>query len=215
MAGGAEMKVTWLGHASFRLEADGFVAYVDPYKVRGERDADAVLVTHGHHDHCDMDSIRALLKEGGKVVCPLSCAPRIALAGSTPIEAGESIVFGPMRVEAHEAYNTNKPNHPRGTGLSYVVEAGGKRIYHAGDTDLIEEMRSLGRIDLALLPVGGTYTMNAEEATAAVKIIKPNAAAPMHYGTVVGGPQDAELFRRLAQKYCRVVVPAVGEAFEV
>ena len=99
-------------------------------------------------------------------------------------------------VKAVPAYNVNKKFHPKDEGWNgYVLEISGKKVYHAGDTDLIPEMQSLGDIDIALLPVGGTYTMTAEEAVDAVRFIKPKLAVPMHFGSdVVGTEEDALRF---------------------
>jgi L-ascorbate metabolism protein UlaG (beta-lactamase superfamily) len=208
------MKLTWLGHASFRLEC-GRVVYFDPYKVEGGGDADIILVSHGHHDHCDVKSIRSLAGEETVVVCPHSCVKK-AVGNVTGLGAGDVLGVGDVRIEAHSAYNTNKPNHPGGMGLGYVVEAAGRRVYFAGDTDLIPEMGELGGIDVALLPVGGTYTMNWSEAADAVKAIRPRFAVPMHYGEVVGTPMDAVSFKRKvdAETDAKAVILKRGEPFE-
>ncbi|MEM2004008.1 MAG: MBL fold metallo-hydrolase, partial [Nitrososphaerota archaeon] len=109
------------------------------------------------------------------------------------------------------AYNVNKfraPGvvfHPKEYGgVGYIIEVDNIRIYHPGDTDLIEEMKTLGRIDVALLPVSGTYVMTAEEAAKAVDIIKPDLAIPMHFGEIVGSEKDAQTFKSKAS--CRVEI---------
>ena len=100
-------------------------------------------------------------------------------------------------IKAVPAYNLNKEFHPKGYGVGFVIELSGKCIYHAGDTDFIPEMKNLQNIDIALLPVGGTYTMNAEQAVEAAELIKPKIAIPMHYGSIVGSISDAETFKEL------------------
>ena len=123
------------------------------------------------------------------------------------IRPGDKINFNDMKIVGIEAYNINKYFHPKGSGVGFIIELEGKRIYHSGDTDLIPEMKNLGEIDIALLPVGGKYTMNAEEAAEAVKIIKPKIVIPMHYGSVVGSKKDAEKFReRVGKAKMRVVM---------
>lgn len=120
------------------------------------------------------------------------------LSGDVRIIApGESLRVGEVLVEAVPSYNVGKPYHPKDAGnLGYIVEVGGRRIYHAGDSDLIPEMSAV-RCDVALLPMGGTYTMDAEEAARAVERIGPKAVVPMHWGDIVGSPEDVERFVRL------------------
>ena len=111
-----------------------------------------------------------------------------------------------MQVRAVPAYNTNKPNHPKESGhVGYVVQMDGRKVYHAGDTDLIPEMADIG-CDVALLPVGGTYTMTAEEAIEALEMIQPEYAVPMHYGDTLGGPDAAETFQNGAPAGVEVVI---------
>jgi L-ascorbate metabolism protein UlaG (beta-lactamase superfamily) len=126
------------------------------------------------------------------------------------IAPGQTIEFDFVSVTAVPSYNTNKPNHPKSRNwVGFIIELGGKRIYVAGDTDLIEEMRSLEDIDVAFLPAGGTYTMNAVEAAEATQYIKPKLAIPYHWGQNVGSLADAQRFAGLAR--CAVKILAVGE----
>lgn len=198
--------IHWLGHASFRIDA-GKTIYIDPWKLKTTRPAaDIVLITHGHHDHLSPDDISRITGLDTIVVCPGSCAER--LRGDVRIVSpGDTIEVEDVTIRAVPSYNTNKPNHPQELGnVGYVVDVGEQRIYHAGDTDLIPEMAEIG-CDVALLPVGGTYTMNAEEAAQALALIRPEVAIPMHYGGVVGSRADAERFRELAPPDVRVVIP--------
>lgn len=189
--------------STIRLESEA-VVFIDPYKVSGsEAKADAILITHEHYDHCDTASINKLSSEETVVIAPIACKSKLARVNT--ISAGDKKTVNGIQIEAVPAYNTNKPHHPKGSGVGYVITINGKRIYHAGDTDRIPEMKKLGGIDIALLPVGGTYTMNAEEAAAAVnEDIKPKVAIPMHYGSVVGSRADAEMFKKLCK--CEVVI---------
>jgi len=116
-----------------------------------------------------------------------------------------------VRVIGVAAYNPDKQFHPKGNNWAgFIIEIGSKRIYYAGDTDLTEEMKALKDIDVALLPVGGTYTMNAKEAAEATEHIKPKLAVPYHWGDIVGGQSDAEQFAKSAA--CEVKGLEAGES---
>ena len=196
--------IHWLGHASFRID-NSLTIYIDPWKVQDPRPADVILVTHAHFDHCSPKDIRKLTKEGTIIVCPQSCVGQLQ-GDVRPVKPGDVLDLGKIRIEAVPSYNTNKPNHPReANNVGYVVEFEGQRIYHAGDTDLIPEMANI-RCDVALLPVGGTYTMDADEAARALEQIKPKVAIPMHWGDIVGSRKDAERFAQKAPKEVQVVI---------
>lgn len=186
------VKIAFLGHASFRIEWQGRVLYVDPYQISGGPKAHAILITHNHFDHEDSASIKALSKEDAQVIDDLA--------------VGEKRIVDVIEIEAMPAYNINKfrspgqPYHPKDFGRGYLITVGGSgvKIYHAGDTDNIPEMANLaGRVDIALLPIGGTYTMDEVEAAEAVKVIKPKIVIPMHYGDAVVSSGDAEKFSQL------------------
>jgi len=189
------MKIRWLGNASFLVEGGGKAVYFDPYGIPdGMPQADIVLISHGHYDHCDPESIEKISKESTVVAGPASAESNLPQDAKT-VAAGNTLVLDDIQIQAVHAYNTNKPNHPKGTGVGYIMELESTRIYHAGDTDLIPEMRGLLKVDVAFLPVGGTYTMDADEAVDAVEAIKPKIAIPMHYGTVAGSIEDAQEFK--------------------
>lgn len=196
--------IHWLGHASFRID-DAVVIYIDPWKLKQAKPADLILVTHAHFDHLSAGDIAKITKPGTVIVCPASCADK--LSGDVRIMApGDKLRVGEVNIEAVPSYNTNKPNHPKQAGnLGYIVEVGGRRIYHAGDTDLIPEMANM-RCDVALLPIGGKYTMDASEAAQAVERIKPKAVVPMHWGDLVGSAQDVERFKQRVPKGVSVEV---------
>lgn len=179
------LSVKWLGHASFIIKAEGKTIYIDPYEGEYCDKADLVLVTHSHHDHCDPTKINKVRGDHTTIIAPADCASMIGGEVRT-LKPGEKATVGPIIVEATEAFNYKRfrspgnPYHPKGLGVGYLITAKGKTIYHAGDTDRIPEMDRLGKVDLALLPSGGTYTMDNPDAVEAALAIKPKAAIPMH-----------------------------------
>ncbi|MGI6367357.1 MAG: MBL fold metallo-hydrolase [Anaerolineae bacterium] len=200
--------VTWLGHASFRLEGERIV-YIDPWQLRGGPSADLILVTHDHHDHLSPEDIAKIDDKDPLILCPASCLPALEGARTHTMDIGDVFATEGVRVEAVAAYNPGKRFHPQGARyLGYVVELEGVRYYHAGDTDVIPEMADIS-CDVAFLPIGGTYTMTAEQAAEAVSLIKPRVVVPMHWGRLVGSREDAE---RLATLLPPEVTLAILEA---
>ena len=209
--------VKWLGHASFKIKADEKIIYVDPYEGEYDDKADLVLVSHSHHDHCDPSKIEKIRKDGTLIVAPADCGPRIG-GNVKPLEPGERLSVGNITVEAMEAYNYKRfrssgtPFHPKGLGVGYLLNIGDKTIYYAGDTDFIEEMGNLKDIDLALLPIGGTYTMDIPEAADAAVAIDPKFVMPMH-------PLDTnpEEFKRIVEgrSEIKVILLNPGEQSEL
>lgn len=204
------MEITWLGHAGFMLEGVKRV-YIDPYQIKtGLPPADIVLVTHSHFDHFSQNDIKRILGDSTVIVAPSDCK----MSGNVRnVKPGDTIEIGGVRIEAVPAYNIGKRFHPKESGwVGYVVEMDGVRVYHAGDTDLIPEMKSINA-DVALLPIGGTYTMNVSEAIEAAKTIKPKFAIPMHFGSIVGSTSDAINFCRKCPIDCKV--PEIYEPIKV
>jgi L-ascorbate metabolism protein UlaG (beta-lactamase superfamily) len=195
----------WLGHASFKICHEDAVIYIDPWKLtESPQDATLVLVSHSHGDHYSVEDIVKVSGPDSKLIASADVVAKE--------KAGEAIMPGliveleGIRVAAVAAYNPNKQFHPKESNWSgFVIELGSKRIYYAGDTDLTEEMKALEDIDIALLPVGGKYTMNAEEAAEAAKHIKPKLAIPYHWGDIVGGRNDAERFANLAESNVKIL----------
>lgn len=195
-----------LTHASIRLvmydrERKPRVIYSDPYQLdQAPADADLILITHAHYDHFSPEDIARVRKADSAAVYPASMRGETAAAGRPSAEHflawQESMDFHGIRITAIPAYNTEKPFHPaERQWIGFLLDDGERRIYIAGDTDAIPEAASV-RCDAALVPVGGTYTMNAQEAAALIAEIKPKAAIPMHYGCIVGEKSDGEAFRK-------------------
>jgi L-ascorbate metabolism protein UlaG (beta-lactamase superfamily) len=207
------VNLQWLGHASFRIEHGGTVIYIDPWKIKGSpHDATTVLVSHSHTDHYSSEDIAKVSGTNTKLLGP---GDVIADEGNGETTLpGQKVELPGVNVMGVPAYNLNKRFHPQSQKwLGFVVEIGGKRIYYAGDTDATVEMKKLTKIDVAILPVGGTYTMNAAEAAQAVNEMKPRLAIPCHWGDIVGGRADAEKFAQLTE--CEVKVLSPGETISV
>lgn len=188
----------WLGHDSFRIDQP-IVIYIDPWRLPpGSPSADLILVSHEHHDHCSPEDVERVRHNETTVIANPSAAAKL-MQPIAILRAGESVQIGDVSVEAVPAYNIGKRFHPKEAGhIGYVIVLAGERLYFAGDTDHIPEMKGL-ECDVALLPVSGTYVMTAEEAAGAVVDIRPKVAIPMHYGAGVAGTrQDAIRFRSLS-----------------
>ncbi len=203
------VKLQWLGHASFRISDGNTVMYIDPWKLKeASHDATLVLVSHSHHDHYSADDISKVSAPATELI---AAGDVIQKAGKGRIlKPGQTIDVGGIKITGVPAYNPAKQFHPKANNwLGLVIEIAGKRIYYAGDTDQTPEMNALKNIDLALLPVGGTYTMDAAEAAEATKQFKPKCAIPYHWGDIVGGQSDADNFKKEAA--CPVTVLKPGD----
>lgn len=186
------VEITWLKHAGFRIKGSKTL-YIDPYEIPEELEkADLILITHDHFDHMDMKSIKRLSKDDTVVVHPSGCI--IEGFESCEVRAGEETEIKGVKVKPVPAYNVDKPFH-RENCVGYIIEMDGVKIYHAGDTDRIPEMKEI-EVDIALLPAGGTYTMDLEEAIEATKDIKAKHYIPMHFGAIPQTQANPEEFKR-------------------
>lgn len=191
--------VTWLGHDSMKIKGDGKVIYIDPWKLKDAEPADVVLITHEHYDHCSPADVKKVSKADTTIVATADSAAKLK-GDVMVVKPGDAVEIDGVKVEITPAYNTNKSFHPKSSRwIGFVVTIGGKSIYHAGDTDHISEMDNL-KVDVAMVPISGTYVMTAEEAAEAVNRMKPKIAVPMHYGDIVGTKADAERFKKLVLK---------------
>ena len=208
------LDIEHLNHACFRVKAEGMVVYFDPYKISDhEEKAGVILITHEHYDHCSLEDIRKILTPETVIIASQKCQAVLGKLDESEVKfvvymtPDERTDHERLAVDTIPAYNTNKfrepgiPFHPKEDGrIGIIATIGGKRLYHAGDTDHIPEMASLKNIDIAMLPVSGTYVMTATEAAEAAKIIRPKIAIPMHWGAGVAGTRaDAEEFKRGAE----------------
>jgi L-ascorbate metabolism protein UlaG (beta-lactamase superfamily) len=198
-------QIDWLGHAGFRIKTRAGTVYIDPYRTTGSGDADVILITHDHFDHFSREDVLRLAGKRTTLIGPATVTEQ--LKGKTiTISPGDAVEVDELEITAIPAYNTNKldsegrPFHSRDAGwVGYLLRDGARRIYHSGDTDVIPEMDQASGVDVALLPVSGTYVMTAVEAAEAARRIDPQVAVPMHWGTVIGSEEDARAFASAAR----------------
>ena len=186
-------------HSSIRLNGEK-VIYIDPFKIDKQfNDANFVFITHDHYDHYSEEDIDKVKKNDTIFIVPEMLSSKLLKKGIpdtniVPVEPNRIYGVSGLKFETIPAYNIDKQFHPKENGwVGYVIELNRLRYYTAGDTDVTEENKQV-KCDIALVPVGGTYTMNAKEAAELVNIIKPKIAVPIHYGEIVGTKQDAEEF---------------------
>jgi L-ascorbate metabolism protein UlaG (beta-lactamase superfamily) len=204
--GAAKMieNIHWLGHDTFKITGEKTI-YTDPFKLKKGDKADIVLITHEHYDHCSPEDVKKIQGPDTVIVTTPDCADKLSGTVKT-IKPGDRITVEGIQIEVVPSYNTNKKFHPKANGwVGYVFTISGKRIYLAGDTDYIPEMKDIN-CDIALLPVSGTYVMTADEAVRAAMDIRPEIAIPMHYDSIVGSSADAEKFRAALEGKINVVV---------
>jgi L-ascorbate metabolism protein UlaG (beta-lactamase superfamily) len=217
--------IRWLAHACFQIKTDTQNVYFDPstkdtgLKKDDFKPADLILVTHGHKDHFDKDLLKKIRKPGNPVIAPESLKKEMKGIVMWDVGPGQFMqMSGGFDIRGTQAYNVKRlrpngePFHPKGLGGGYILKVEGKKIYHAGDTDLIPEMEQLSTadIDVALLPVGDTYTMDMKDAAEAVAIIKPKIAIPMHTWDKDPTPFKTEVESKTSTK---VVLLKKGEEY--
>jgi L-ascorbate metabolism protein UlaG (beta-lactamase superfamily) len=197
-----ELKMTFVGHATLIFEFGGKVIHVDPYSRLADYaklpKADAILITHSHGDHFDPEAIAAVRTEGTAIVLTEKAAE--GMPGGIVMKNGQARTVLGISIEAVPAYNllhkrpTGEPFHPRGEGNGYVLTLGTTRLYPAGDTENIPEMRALKGVEIAFLPMNLPYTMSPEMAADAARSFRPKILYPYHFGET----DPAELTRLLA-----------------
>ena len=210
------LKISWLGHDSFKIK-NGKTVIIDPFKIRPTSDrADILLISHEHFDHFSLDDIKKVVNQNTTVVTIPTVKKELSSLQVKEVKAvkpGDKLKIGEVSIEVVPAYNLNKfrePGkvfHPKEDGKAgFIIGIKGVRIYHAGDTDAIPEMKGL-KADVALLPVSGTYVMTPEEAAQAAKMVEPKLVIPMHYGVIVGTEQDAQKFKQLTTVEVQILKP--------
>ena len=185
-----ELKITFIGHGTLMFAVGDTIIHVDPVSAEADCSklpkADLILITHEHRDHLDPAAVAAIRKGGTIVLLTAKCAA--TLSGGTVMRNGDIRNVGKFKIEAVPAYNiahrrpTGEPFHPRGEGNGYVVTLGGTRIYVAGDTESIPEMKALKDIAVAFLPMNLPYTMTPEMVADAARAFRPRILYPYHFG---------------------------------
>ena len=204
-------EVQVLTHSSIRI-AGNQIVYFDPFHVEGEpHDADIICVTHDHFDHYSPEDLAKVKNAATILVCPKTMEDSLSNSGISEeftelVAPGDELEINGVRIQAVPAYNVGKQFHPQANQwVGYLVTMNDVTYYIAGDTDINEDVKKV-RCDAALLPVGGTYTMTAEEAAELAEMIHPKAAIPTHYGSVAGKAEDGQIFADLLKDKINVIL---------
>lgn len=191
--------------SSIRI-AGSKILYFDPYLIQDAvHDADLIFITHEHYDHFEADSIAKIKKDDTLLIAPESMKKKaLSESGIVPenclfYQPGETHEAGGIMIETIPAYNKLKPFHTKGKKwMGYMVEMDSVRYYVAGDTDVNEDIRKVC-CDVAMIPIGGFYTMDGKQAAEYIAQIKPKVAVPTHYGSIVGNKTDGQDFQKMLE----------------
>lgn len=201
-------KITINEHSSIRINENNKIFYFDPFNInKKSKDADYIFITHEHYDHFDVKSILNIMTDKTIFIYPKTINDKVRneleLDNSNVImvEPNETIKLEEgIEVDIINAYNINKQFHEKNRKwVGYVLYVNGTSYYIAGDTDLIDEAKQI-KCDVLLIPIGGTYTMDVNEAVELVNIIKPKIVIPTHYGSIVGDKNLGKKFISLINK---------------
>jgi len=205
-------KMHWNGQASWRIESGEKNIYIDPLQLpEGSPKADIIFVTHSHGDHLSIIDIESISGENTILIGPKTCEEKLKSTGVKNIKLinpNDDFTVDGIQVKAVPAYNIRKTQfHPKENNwVGYIIDVDDVKIYHSGDTERIPETKTFD-CDIALLPLGQTYTMDTvEEAVQAVLDINPTVAIPMHYGMYEGTVEDAEKFKKLLEGKIEVII---------
>jgi len=193
----ALQEVKWLGHSSFLIKDvinQQNIYYIDPFEFRSERKekADLIFITHLHFDHCSPDDIRKVVKADTTFVTVPGCIDKMGISKEriVHVKPNQELNVKGIKVRTVPAYNVVKERlsyHPKANNwVGFILNVNNASIYHAGDTDFIPEMKALGKLDIAKLPMGGTYTMDVDEAIQAANTIRAEITVPIHYRRLLG-----------------------------
>lgn len=187
---GGALKITFIGHGTLMFTFEGLVIHVDPWSRLADYaklpKADIILITHHHRDHLDPVAVKRLLAKKTALVLTETCSKKIK--GGVVMKNGDLKTIKGLKIEAVPAYNLvhmrseGIPYHPKGQGNGYVITFANKRVYVAGDTENIPEMKRLEKIDIAFLPMNLPYTMTPKMVAGAAKMFQPKILYPYHYG---------------------------------
>lgn len=187
--------ITWYMNSCIQIKGSKTI-YFDPYGVTEDAPkADFVLTTHPHIDNYSLNNINQIMDKNSEIFLTNDAEALIMEGKVTTVVPFETYERDSLIIRTIPAYNINSDYHPKEKDwVGYIIELDGITYYHAGDTDLIPEINDIENIDVAMLPIGGIYTMDKDQAIEAVKIIKPKVVIPIHFGMIVGSYDDAEYF---------------------
>lgn len=196
---------THLLPSSICVESEDVVLYIDPLMVGDAKKADYIFITHAHPDHLSISDIEKLSDEDTVIICPKKAVKKLKEYKTRIVVPGDEEQLGTWGYEAVPAYSIGFPSHPKRAGnAGYVINIGGVRIYHAGDTDLVPEIKKIKNVDAALVPIDGdNLTMKTSEAAELINTIKPKKAIPIHY---VVGENKTEEFKKLVDPDIEVLI---------
>lgn len=203
--------IMWTGQASVKIPGLGPNIYVDPYYLKSEDKADIVLITHSHQDHLSIGDLRKVCHEQTTIIAPSDVAMKIKSIPQKEtiiVAPGDTVKVDNVTIHAVHMYNVIKTHyHPKSNKwVGYTITGNGVTVYHAGDTERIPEMKDI-QCDIALLPLGQTYTMNSvEDAAESAKDVKAKLAVPIHYGMYEGSISDADKFKALLAGTIDVII---------
>lgn len=179
-----DLKITFIGHGTLMLAYAGKIIHIDPVSMHADYTAlpkaDLILITHEHFDHLDAKAIQAVSKAGTAIIANQRSAK--SLPNAAVMKNGESKTAAGISIEAVPAYNPEKAFHPKGNGNGYVLTFGDKRVFVAGDTENVPEIKALKEIDVAFLPMNLPYTMTPEQVADVAKAMRPKILYPYHFG---------------------------------
>ena len=197
---------------SISVQAGNRKVYIDPFQMKeSPKDGELVLITHDHYDHFSPEDIAKVVGADAILVVPEKMKDKAQEVSGffkqiVTVRPGESSMVDGLEMETVPAYNILKPFHPKSAEwVGYILTIGEKRIYIAGDTDATKEAKAV-KCDIALVPIGGTYTMDAKKAAELINTIRPQVVIPVHYGTIVGKASDAEVFKEAVDEGIHVEI---------
>ena len=202
-----------LCHSSIKINKE-IIIYFDPFKIeKNYNDADIIFITHDHYDHYSEEDIDKVIKNNTIIVSPIDLLEKLLNKGLKKeniisVKPYEDYNIRNLKFSTIPAYNTNKQFHPRKNNwVGYLIELEGITYYIAGDTDITEDNKKI-KCDVAFVPIGGTFTMNYQEASELINTIKPKIVVPIHYGSIVGTKEDAINFKKLINPEieCKILI---------
>lgn len=199
------MEIIVNAHSSIKIISDKII-YFDPFLIEEEsHDGDIIFITHDHFDHFSIEDIKKIEKEDTVYVIPDNMYNLLGGENVVVLNPYEKTNIEGYDVTTIPSYNINKPYHPKEkNNLGYIIEIENQRIYVAGDCDINDDNKKI-KVDIALVPIGGKYTMNYKEASELINLIKPKLVIPTHYGSInIGDKKDGEKFKELINKDIKV-----------